>query len=131
MSDETSDKFQSRLYHVLRANRRRQVISILHSTERSVVTVRSVAREIAANEEQTSISHATGEPYRNVYNSLSQTHLPTLQKAGVVIYDSNRQKIFPGPNLDAVALLLDTGTPTLEYFWSELNSYSEEETNDR
>jgi len=122
MNNRSEDDFQSQLYHVLRTPRRRRVISILYESELSVVLLRSLAQEIAAHEEQVQISHATGEPYRNVYNSLSQTHLPTLQDAGIIIYDPQRQTVSPGPNLSIAALLLSIGDSTFSHFQSSIDS---------
>lgn len=122
MDNQSKDDFQSKLYHVLRTPRRRRVISILYKSELSVVPLRSLAQEIAAHEEQVQISHATGEPYRNVYNSLSQTHLPTLQDAGVIIYDPQRQTVSPGPNLSIATLLLSIGNSTFSHFQSSIGS---------
>ena len=122
MNNESWDDLQSKLYHVLRTPRRRRVILILYESELPVVPLRSLAREIAAYEEQVQITHATGEPYRNVYNSLSQTHLPTLQDAGVIIYDPQRQTVSPGPNLSIAALLLSIGNSTFSHFQSSIDS---------
>lgn len=127
MNNESWDDLQSKLYHVLRTPRRRRVILILYESELPVVPLRSLAREIAAYEEQVQITHATGEPYRNVYNSLSQTHLPTLQDAGVIIYDPQRQTISPGPNLSTAALLLSVGNSIVSHLGSSIRS----EINDR
>jgi len=113
MNNQSEDDFQSKLYHVLRTPRRRRVISILYESELSVVLLRSLAQEIAAHEEQVQISHATGEPYRNVYNALSQTHLPTLSEASIVIYDSKRQTISRDSNFLQAILLLSIDTAAI------------------
>lgn len=59
-------------------------------------------------------THATGEPYRNAYNALSQTHLPTLDAASIVIYDPKRQMVSRGNYFELAALLLDTNISTVE-----------------
>jgi len=80
------------------------------------LSVRTLAREIAAIEEDVPLERATGEPYRNVYNALSQTHLSTLSEAGIIIYDPNRQTVVGGPNLDIASLLLIINKVTYETF---------------
>ena len=85
------------------------------------MTTRELARKIASLEQGVAESEATGEPYRNVYNALSQTHLPTLTEAGVIIYDPERQIITRGTSFDIAKLLLDINTPTVEIFASEGN----------
>lgn len=100
MDDRTSDEFLSMLHHALRARRRRSVIELLEATSSPPRSVRWLARETAAKEQNVPIEQATGEPYRNVYNALSQTHLPSLVEAGIIIYDPDRQTVTAGPNLD-------------------------------
>lgn len=81
----------SALYHALRARRRRQVIAIITRSDKPEISVQMLARTIAATEHGTSIEHATGEPYRNPYNALSQTHLPTSADVRIINYDSDRR----------------------------------------
>ena len=114
MSDEKADEFLSLLYHALRTRRRRQVIRILARSDDETVTVRSLARKIAATEQSVPRSQATGEPYRNAYNALSQTHLPALVDAGIVIYDPKRQIVSPGSNLKISALLVIINASIIE-----------------
>ena len=116
--EESNDNetYLSTLYHALRARRRREAIRIMYSIDAPAVTVRTLAREVAASENGLPRTHATGEPYRNVYNALSQTHLPTLAEAGIVIYDPERQTVSPGPNLALAALLIAINGPTVETF---------------
>ena len=114
--DEDYEQFLSNLYHVLQARRRREVIRIIHTTDDSTLSVRSIAREIAAVEYDLAQTNATGEPYRNAYNALSQTHLPTLADADIIIYNSERQTVSRGGNLPLAALLVDINEPTIETF---------------
>jgi len=112
----------SQLYHALRVPRRRYVIRILSEESDSTFTTRELARRISSIEQEIPERRATGEPYRNAYNALSQTHLPTLTEAGIIIYDPKRQTTHRGPNFDIAALLLDTNTPTVDLFSSMLEA---------
>lgn len=115
MSDKTDkEDFLSILYHALRTRRRREVIRLIHTTDTPTLSVRFLAREIAVAEHELSRTQATGEPYRNVYNALSQSHLPTLADAGIVIYDPERQTVAGGPNLLLAALLVAISHPAIE-----------------
>jgi len=96
----------SELYHALSAPRRCYVIQILWNSDRECLPVRELAREIAAIEEDVDPDCATGEPYRNVYNALSQTHLSTLSDTSIIIYDSDRQMIATGSEFDVAVLLI-------------------------
>jgi len=109
----TRDEQLSVPYHALRATRRRRVIQILDEGSALRLSTRDLAKEIATAEEGLTNGIASGEPYRNAYNALSQTHLPTLSDAGIIIYDSQRQTVTRGPNFDIAALLIDINTPQL------------------
>ncbi|WP_449272127.1 DUF7344 domain-containing protein [Haloplanus vescus] len=112
MDDGT--EFLSILYHALRAPRRRRTIWHVATSKEAVIPIRQLAREIAAEELRVRPELATGEPYRNVYNALSQTHLPTLAEAGILIYDPKRQTISRGTNLAIAALLIATNDAAVE-----------------
>lgn len=118
MTENSIEEYLTMMYHSLRAPRRRQVVSILTEADSAVVSLRTLAKKIAAEECAIPPERATGEPYRNVYNALSQTHLPNLADAEIIIYDHKRQTVVPGVNLDLAALLLDTNTPTVTVFAS-------------
>ncbi|WP_092664634.1 DUF7344 domain-containing protein [Halorientalis persicus] len=106
----------TKLYHSFRAPRRRYVVQFLE--DERTLTTRELAKKIASLEQNVAVKKATGEPYRNAYNALSQTHLPTLSEAGVIIYDTERQTVQLGAHFDIAALLLKTNTPTVEVFCS-------------
>lgn len=93
------------VYHALRASRRRYVIHILFESSEEELMVRTLARQIAAIEEDIPPDNAAGEPYRNVYNALSQTHLSTLSDAKIVVYDPNRQTVAKGSNFRTAVLV--------------------------
>lgn len=110
----------SEIYHTLSAPRRRHVIQLLARSEDESLSVRNLARAIAAIEENVDPDHATGEPYRNVYNALSQTHLPTLENAGIIIYDSNRQTVAAGPHLEVAVLCFVLSRATYQALQDDL-----------
>jgi len=112
MADQT--EFLSILYHALRAPRRRRAIWHVAASKEAIIPIRQLAREIAAEELRVQPNLATGEPYRNVYNALSQTHLPTLAEASILIYDPKRQTVSRGANLAIAALLIATNDAAVE-----------------
>jgi hypothetical protein len=111
MSDEPEEEFLSTIHHALRTWRRRQTIRIIGTRPDPVISVREVAKELTASEQGTEPVHATGEPYRNVYNALVQTHLPTLSDAGIIVYDSERQTVSRGQNFTIASLVLEVEKP--------------------
>lgn len=118
MTENGTEEYLSTMYHALRAPRRRRAVNILTEVDGGAVSVRSLAKKITAGECAVPLEHATGEPYRNVYNALSQTHLPTLADAEIIIYDPKRQTVSKGASFDLAALLLATDTPTVSVFAS-------------
>ncbi|WP_420028492.1 DUF7344 domain-containing protein [Halorussus lipolyticus] len=119
--DPDRDRTLSLLFHSLRASRRRRVIQLL-ADEHPPLPTRWLARQIAALENGIPPERATGEPYRNVYNALSQTHLHTLAEADIIIYDPKRQTVTPGPIFSLARLLVDINAPTVSTFYSLLDS---------
>ncbi len=119
MGDDRLEASLSGMYHALRATRRRRVVRNLSEEDENSISVRLLAKEIAAQEHSIPQQRATGEPYRNVYNALSQTHLPALSKAGIIIYDPDRQNVLPGPNLELAALLVDITRPTITLLYED------------
>lgn len=100
-----TDDGMSGIYHALRSFRRRCIIQLLSEGDEPVST-RVMAREIAAIEENIQPEQVTGEKYRNVYNSLSQSHLPSLAAVDIILYRSDRQMIESGVNFEIAALFL-------------------------
>lgn len=111
----------SRLHHVLRATRRRAVITILTETPDLPISVREIAKQIAAREKGVTPAQATGEPYRNVYNALSQTHLPMLAEAEIIIYDSDRQVVMPGRQILIATVLVALCPPVVQTLQANLS----------
>ena len=125
MSDnDTFPEVLSTVYHALSASRRCYAILILAEAD-DELSVRELSRRITAAEKDVSLSRATGEPYRNVYNALSQTHLPTLSEADIIVYDSTRQTVSPDQYLKLAALLLNNNTPLVKFFSKLCNTASD------
>jgi hypothetical protein len=106
------------LLHSLRASRRRHVIALLdeQKAEESVST-RWLARQIAGRENGTSPDRVSSEQYKNMYNALSQSHLPTLTDADVIVYDPQRQMVQRGQSFSLAILLLNLNRPTVRAFY--------------
>ncbi len=89
-TESEGDIDEREIHDILRNWRRRMVIKELKSSAGSM-TLRELAETLAESE--------SGEspPPRNVrnsvYNSLHQTHLPKLDDAGVVSYDTDRKTV--------------------------------------
>ena len=97
----------SDLYQILSAPRRCYVIRLIVNDNQDRYTVRELSKKIAAIEQGIPKENATGEPYRNVYNALSQTHLQTMADFNIIDYDQNRQAVRPKQRLRLAELIIE------------------------
>lgn len=76
------------VFDVLSSARRRFVLSYLAWEGGEPVELSTLADEIAARENDTSVSELTSQQRKRLYVSLYQTHVPKLADLGIVEYDS-------------------------------------------
>ena len=94
------------VHNALSATRRCHTIRLLAEIDETPLHASTLATQITAIEEDIAPKHASGEPYRNVYNALTQNHLPRLADIDVIRYDSTRKTLTIGPRFPMVRLLL-------------------------
>ena len=84
---------ESEIFHILGNDRRREIIcTLIDDTE--ALPVSDLARRIASAEVD---DEPSKNLYKSVYVSLQQTHLPKLAEKGIVVYDTDAQRVEPGP----------------------------------
>jgi hypothetical protein len=136
-TDEYTNQSLSTIHHALRATRRRLAVGLVshryiasspHEQESSrkkrvpdctQVSVRRLAKEITAIEQETAPEHATGEAYRNVYTALVQTHLPELDKIDAIAYDGDRKVVRPDRNLVALMMIISVSSPIAQMLFND------------
>jgi hypothetical protein len=96
------------IHDILRNDRRRNVIKCLQDRGRGVA-LRDLAEHIA--EIETNESPPPSNIRDSVYVSLHQTHLPKLDDAGIVDYDSDRKTISLRRPARQVDLYMEVVTP--------------------
>ena len=69
--------------------------------------MRDVAEQVAAWEHDTTVAQLSSDERQRVYIALYQSHLETLEEAGVIAYNKPRGVVEPRPLLDRVAAFLD------------------------
>lgn len=85
-------------FHVLQNGRRRAVLRYLFEHEDTdVFRMDEVAEEVAAWEHETPVRLLNSDERQRVYIALYQTHLPKLDKMGVIEYEQNRGRIARTP----------------------------------
>lgn len=92
--------------HVLQNERRRLALDHLREADGPLRTS-ELAEAVAATENETSPEQLDHRERKRVYISLYQVHLPTLDDAGVVVYDSDRGTIEPLPAAEQLYEALD------------------------
>lgn len=113
------------VFHLLQNQRRRLVLRYLieydangdegrDATDTDSIEMRTVAEHVAAWENDTTVRGLTSTARQRVYIALYQSHLPKLDKVGVIEYDRNRGTIEPCTLLGQLEpyLLLDTDNST-------------------
>jgi hypothetical protein len=113
--DEAGDEFgeavgdeltEDELFEVLANSRRRYALHALSSTDEKW-ELGSLAEQIAAWENGTSVDEVSRSQRKSVYTALQQLHLPKMAEVGVVEYDKNRGTVSPTGVKDGVDIYLD------------------------
>ncbi|WP_227357635.1 DUF7344 domain-containing protein [Haladaptatus salinisoli] len=80
---------KDKIFHLLQTPRRRGVLRYLKEND-GPVEMRDLAEQVAAWENNTTLQALTSDERQRVYIALYQSHLPKLDKEGIIRYDQNR-----------------------------------------
>ena len=94
------------LYDVLADKRRRYAIHYLKQ-QREPVTVRDLAEQVAAWENAKPIEELTSQERKRVYIALYQSHLSSMDAAGLVDYDEDAGTVTLSSTLDELDIYLE------------------------
>ncbi len=93
MSRADRDKLsQDVVFDLLSSPRRRFVLYYLNQVDDSV-TIGDLADEVAAWENEVDVEELSSQQRKRVYVSLYQTHVPKMDDAGIIEYDSDSGKV--------------------------------------
>lgn len=84
--------------NLLRQGRRRVIIEQLATTDQRRTSVADLAEDVACTEYECTPAELGSDERKRVYIALQQSHLPQLNDADVVLYDSNATLVSKGPN---------------------------------
>jgi len=115
--DEDSDLSKTEIFDVLRNQRRRFVLQYLKRRE-TPVELGPLATQVAAWEYDTTVDEVTSAQRKRVYTTLQQTHLPKMDEAGIVEYDSSRGTICSTESTEDLSVYLEI-VPGNEFAWRE------------
>ena len=116
-SDVGVDISDDELYDVLANQRRRFAVHLL-KREEETMEIGDMAEQIAAWENDVDMAEITGSDRKRVYTALQQSHLPKMDRAGVVHFNKNRGVVEPTDALQNIDLYMDV-VEGKEIPWSE------------
>ena len=101
------------LFFTLQNERRRLVLKYLSESER-VVEMRDVAEQVAAWEHDTTLAALTSDERQRVYIALYQSHLPKLDKVGLIEYNQSRGIIEQTERMEQIVPYLEADAEARE-----------------
>lgn len=105
-------------FHVLSNQRRRYALHYLQQRD-GQAELSDLAEQVAAWENDTSVSAVDSDVRKSVYISLHQSHLPKMDEIGVVEYDRDRNTVSLADNAAQLAIHLEV-VPERHLPWSEV-----------
>lgn len=107
--EESVELSRDDVFHILQTQRRRDAISFLLSVD-GAVEMREIAEYVAAQENDTTIDDLTSSQRQRVYIALYQSHLPKLDKEGIIEYNKSRGVVWPTRQLELFEPYLEPST---------------------
>ena len=105
-SDSSGTLTEDELFELLSNRRRRYILHEL-MWEDGRLDIGTLSQEIAACEDGVDLQEDSSSDRKRVYTALHQSHLPKLDKAGVVDFDQDRGTVEPTPTLEDVEIYMD------------------------
>lgn len=88
VNSDTEPLSRDKAFDILSNRRRRYALHYLSNNPEGV-TLQTLAKQIAAWENDTSVESLTKKQQKRVYVSLYQTHIPKLEEVGIVDHDQD------------------------------------------
>ncbi|ARS88670.1 DUF7344 domain-containing protein [Natrarchaeobaculum aegyptiacum] len=117
-SEEPPELTKGETFEVLRNQRRRYVLHYLKRDDRPV-ELGDLAQQVAAWEYETTLDGVTSAQRKRVYTTLQQTHLPKMDEAGILRFDSDRGIVEATDRTKDLSIYLEI-VPGHEFAWREL-----------
>jgi hypothetical protein len=107
---------QDDVFELLSSPRRRYVLYHLREADEPV-ELTTLAEQVAAWENETSVEEITEQERKRVYGSLYQTHIQRLDESGVVSYDKDSGMVMLNPDADEIDTYLKTSADDRQWQW--------------
>jgi hypothetical protein len=118
MATERTHPSREEVFDAVKNLRRRYVLYYLQRYG-GPVELGEIADQVAAWENDTTVQEVSARQRKSVYSALHQTHLPKLEAAGVLRYDSDRSMIEPTERAARLDLKL-ASDPQTSIPWHQL-----------
>ncbi|MFB6124120.1 MAG: DUF308 domain-containing protein [Haloferacaceae archaeon] len=101
-SEQTLDEpTEHEIFEILANRRRRFALEALTESDSSL-SLGTLAERVAAEENDTTVDRVSTDERKRVYTALQQSHLPKMERAGVVKFDQETARVVPTEHLGAV-----------------------------
>lgn len=97
---------EDELFELLANQRRRHILHTL-MREDDRLDIGDISQEIAAWEDGMAFEEVSSTDRKRVYTALQQSHLPKMDRVGVVEFDRDRGTIEPTPALEDIEIYMD------------------------
>jgi len=118
MARKSTHPSREEVFHAVKNLRRRYVLYYLQRYG-GPVELGELANQVAAWENDTTVPEVSARQRKSVYSALHQTHLPKLESAGVLRYDSDRSVVEPTERAARLDLKL-ASDPQTSVPWHQL-----------
>ena len=118
MATETTHPSRDEVFDAVKNLRRRYVLYYLQRRG-GPVELGTLAEQVAAWENDVTVSEVSPRQRKSVYSALHQTHLPKLEAAGVLRYDANRSIVRPTDTATGLDMQL-ASDPQTSIPWHQL-----------
>ncbi len=119
MAGSGIDLTEDELFELLANSRRRYIMRAL-AREGGPLEIGTLATEIAASEDGVTTKEVSSRARKRVYTAIQQSHLPKMDRTGVIEFEKDRGVVKPTPALETVETYIDVTTggtvPWSEYY---------------
>jgi predicted transcriptional regulator len=108
-SDEPTDRpgapTEQEVFDILSNRRRRYALYALLNDD--TATIGSLAERIAAWENDCTVDEVTSTERKRVYTALQQSHLPKMERTGLISFDRETGRVHPTDTVDEMDIYLE------------------------
>lgn len=109
---------KSDIFDLLRNQRRRFVLHHLENNPDEAVSLGDLADQVAAWEYDVPREEVSSTQRKRVYTTLQQSHLPKMDRAGILEFDADRGLVRSTDVLDDITIYMEI-LPGREFAWHE------------